>query len=121
MLILMFCAKRHRGVQMFVLDHLGPSCNGDCKILVDEEYPQNVKIGRSGNKLFFGRDWVKVVQQIRMKFATFVLFQYMGQRKFKLTEYPIQVNHQLIQQNDQLNSTFTVIARNRFVMTLLYI
>ncbi|KAJ0718736.1 hypothetical protein HanLR1_Chr08g0273881 [Helianthus annuus] len=73
-----------------------------------------------------------------MKFATFVLFQYMGQRNFKLTvfmndgiqlivshpqpnpntahdtEYPIQVNHQLIQQNDQLNSTFTVIARNRF-------
>ncbi|KAJ0901128.1 putative transcription factor B3-Domain family [Helianthus annuus] len=98
----------------------------------------NVKIGRSGNKLFFGRDWVKVVQQIKMKFATFVLFQYMGQRKFKLTvfmndgiqlivshpqpnpntahdtEYPIHVNHQLIQQNDQLHSTFTVIARNRF-------
>ncbi|XP_021999717.1 uncharacterized protein LOC110897271 isoform X2 [Helianthus annuus] len=120
-----------------IRDHLGLSCcNVDCKFLVDEEYAQNIKIERSGNKFFFSRDWVKVVQQIKMKFATFVLFQYMGQRKYKLivfmndsTQLIVShpqanpkaahdmVYHQLIPQNHQVISTFTVIARNRFRFT----
>ncbi|MFS7969493.1 putative DNA-binding pseudobarrel domain superfamily [Helianthus anomalus] len=65
-----------------IRDHLGPSCyNGDYNILVDEVYTQNIKIGRSGNQFLFSRDWVKVFQQIWMKFAKFVLFYYMGKKK----------------------------------------
>ncbi|KAJ0795995.1 putative DNA-binding pseudobarrel domain superfamily [Helianthus annuus] len=86
-----------------IRDHLGLSCcNVDCKFLVDEEYAQNIKIERSGNKFFFSRDWVKVVQQIKMKFATFVLFQYMGQRKYKLIVF-MNDSTQLIVSHPQAN------------------
>ncbi|MFS7940540.1 hypothetical protein Hanom_Chr05g00465681 [Helianthus anomalus] len=42
--------------------------------LVDEVYTQKIKMGRYGNQFFFGRDWVKVAQQIQIKFASVILF-----------------------------------------------
>ncbi|MFS7900611.1 putative transcription factor B3-Domain family [Helianthus anomalus] len=41
--------------------------------------------GRSKNTFFVCRDWVKVVEDISIKCASFVVFQYLGDRKFKLS------------------------------------
>ncbi|MFS7979077.1 hypothetical protein Hanom_Chr10g00923131 [Helianthus anomalus] len=50
------------------------------KVIRDESY-----FGRSGNTFFVCRDWVKVVEEISIKFALFVVFQYLVDRKFKLS------------------------------------
>ncbi|MFS7913514.1 hypothetical protein Hanom_Chr02g00142671 [Helianthus anomalus] len=50
------------------------------KVIRGESY-----FGRSGNTFSVCRDWVKVIEEILIKFALFVMFQYLGDRKFKLS------------------------------------